>query len=100
MQNQKKTADYFNCDVHTVRMACIQENVPIIRGGTVTKKLNGKKIYMRDLKTHNVIKIFEDQSDAGRWLIQQNITHAQIKSISNILGRAAKGERKTAYGYY
>jgi hypothetical protein len=47
-------------------MACIQENVPIIQGGTVTKKLNGKKIYMRDLKTYNVIKIFEDQSDAGR----------------------------------
>lgn len=100
MQNQKKTADYFNCDTHTVRIACIQENIPIIQGGMVTKKLNGKKIYMRDLKTHNVIKIFEDQSDAGRWLIQQNITQAQVKSISNTIGRAAKGERKTAYGYY
>lgn len=100
LQNQKKTADYFHCDIHTVRVACMQENIPIVKSGMVTKKIYGKKVYMRDLKTKDILKVFDDQSDAGRWLVQQNVTQAQIKHISNSIGKVAKGERKSAYGYY
>lgn len=66
LQNQTETAKYFNCDIHTVKIACIKYNIPIIQRGNVTKKINGKKIYMRDLKTGDILKVFNDQSDAGR----------------------------------
>ena len=78
----------------------MQENIPIVKSGMVTKKIYGKKVYMRDLKTKDILKVFDDQSDAGRWLVQQNVTQAQIKHISNSIGKVAKGERKSAYGYY
>lgn len=45
-----------------------------------------------------LIRQFDSQSDAARWLIEQGI--AQTDSIKNVgcaIGRVANGERKTAY---
>lgn len=100
LHNQKLTADYFNCDVHTVKTACELMHVPTLGIGQVTKKLKGKKVYMCDLKTHEILQEFEDQSEAAKWLINNNITTAQIKNISCLIGRVAQGKRKSAYNYY
>lgn len=55
---------------------------------------------MIDLQTNKILKTFADQSDAARWLIQENkTTITNTQKISYIIGRVARGLRKTAYGY-
>lgn len=98
LQNQKETAEYFNCDIHTVRVACKQYNVPIISNSKQTKKKMGKSVNMFSLND-DFLQTFPDMSDAGRWLINNNITQAKLKHVSTAISRVANGKRKTAYGY-
>ena len=98
LQNQKETADFFNCDAYTVRTACKEYNIDILSGAQISKEKNGKKIQMFS-KDNIFIQEFSDMSDAARWLIENNITTAQIKNISCNIGRVANGKRKSAYSY-
>lgn len=100
LQNLQETAKFFNCDRDTVKRACIEYNIKIKNGTDISKERNGKKIKMCDLQTKNMLKEFNDQSDAARWLIENNITKATIKSISTNIGRVAKGKRKSCYGFF
>ena len=55
---------------------------------------------MRDIKTNIVIKVFENQCEAGRWIQEQGLTKSKdVKKVSYIIGRAVKKERYSAYGY-
>lgn len=100
LQNLQETAKFFNCDRDTVKRACIEYNIKIKNGTDISKERKGKKIKMCDLQTKNTLKEFNDQSDAARWLIENNITKATIKSISTNIGRVAKGKRKSCYGFF
>lgn len=52
-------------------------------------------------KDHNFIAQFDSESDAARWLIQEGIAKTDsIKNVGNALGRAARGQRQTAYKMY
>ena len=98
LQNQKETAEYFECDVHTVRTACKNQNIPLLSSGEVLKKKKGKKVDMLSLKG-NFIRTFSDMTDAAKWLKEQNITTAQTKNISCSIGRAASGKMSYAYNH-
>ena len=55
---------------------------------------------MLDIKTEEIIQVFADQSDAARWLIQEGKTTIKdSQKISYIIGRVARGLRKSAYSY-
>lgn len=100
IQNQTETAKKLNISQDTVRYILKNANVEIIKSGDITKKRDGHAVSMIDIKSKRIIQNFEDQSDAARWLMSQGKTTIKdYKKVSYIIGRAARGLRKTAYGY-
>lgn len=95
LQNQKETAEYFNCDIHTVKIACEQCNVKIISSADQNRKKVPKiKLIEKEL-------IFETLRDAARYLQEQNITtNKSLQSITKNISRVCKGERKSAYKFH
>lgn len=98
LQNQQKTADFFNCDVATVKAACQEYNISIISAQQHAKNTLGKSVNMLSLDGKFLMN-FHDMSDAARWLINQGISTAKVKNIATLIGRVANGKRKTAYNY-
>lgn len=99
LQNQQETAKYFDCDVHTVRVACQEYNISILSSVQASKKINSKKVCMRN-QDGEILQIFDSMSDAGRFLQAEGITMSQIKHISSNIGQAASHSgRLSAYGY-
>lgn len=99
LQNQQETAKYFSCDVHTVRVACREYNIPILSNVQASKKTNSKKVYMKN-QNGEILQVFDSMSDAGRFLRAEGITMSQIKHISHNIGRVAShSDRLSAYGY-
>lgn len=86
-------AKELNCDASVVHKA-------LINSGFDTNKNKllkiGKKVAAYNLN-NELLKTFDSMSDAGRWLVENNITTATIKSISNAIARVASGKRETAY---
>ena len=60
------------------------------RRGKAFRELNGKSIAMCDLKTRNVLEVFEVMADAYKKY------GYQVSAIS----RAASGKQKSSYGYF
>lgn len=98
LQHETKVAAFFGCDRKTVRIACKEYNITIAQCEEQNKKLFGKAVDMID-SNGNTIKHFASMSDAGRYLIESGICKSKPKDASTYIGRAAKGERKTAYGF-
>lgn len=95
LQSQKDTADFFQCDILTVRTACQAYNIPIISSVTQMKKNYGQSVLLIE---ENLI--FDTLGEAALYLQQHNKTTNKSTSsiIKNIAG-VCKGNRKTAYGY-
>jgi group I intron endonuclease len=89
----KKTAQYFSHSEDTISKILREHNIKV-------NYIQHNDIEMRDLKTKELIKTFVNQCEAGRWLQEQGLTSSDnVRGISYIIGRAVKGERKSAYGY-
>lgn len=99
LQNQRKTAEYFNCDILIVRKACIEYNVSILTSTEVNKKRLYNPIEMLD-KNNNILRIFNNQSEAAKFL-QQN-DYSKIKDYTKLswkIGEVCKGIKKTCCGF-
>lgn len=93
LQNQKKTAEFFNCDVETVKTACENQNVKILTSEEVHKKEFGKKVHLIEEDLY-----FDTIREAARFLQEQNITtNSSVGSIAKNISRVCKGERQSAY---
>ena len=68
LQNQKMTAQFFNCDIETVRKACRDYNVSILSPQEVTKKQESKRVVQLDKDTEEIIKIYSGVKEAFRQL--------------------------------
>lgn len=68
LQNQTKTAEYFNCDCYTVRKACKENNIEIKTSQNISKEKVSKKNAQLDKNTLEVIAIYNSISDAFRAL--------------------------------
>lgn len=90
LQNQTETANWFNCNVHTVRIACRECNVPILSNADATIQKMGNQVAMLDKNTEEIIVSFLSERAAERFLQKQP---------SGKIGQVCKGKRKTAYGY-
>lgn len=93
----KEISDILKCDAETVRRAIISAGLNTEEN--MIKKFS-KKVFMCDKKTDEVLMVFDSQSDAGRWLQENNKTKdKRITSLSSHIGEVCKGKRNTAYGY-
>ena len=100
VQNQAKVARILNISPDSVNLILKENNIKILKTSEVNKKRNGHAIAMLDKDTKEIIKTFSDQSDAARWLIKEQKTTIQdSQKVSYIIGRVARGLRKTAYNY-
>lgn len=89
-------AQEFECDTGTVRKALIHSNITNTRSNQYSK--NSKSLEMLN-KNNEVLNTFQKIDDAAQWIIDNNKTTGSLKSVAALIGRAAKKQRKTAYGY-
>ena len=93
----KEIIAFLNCDQKVITNALRSANL-----NSYTNMANqfSKKVRAYD-SNHKLIKEFNSESDAARWLIQKGIAKTDsIKNVGNALGRVARGQRKTAYKMY
>lgn len=99
LKNQKETAEYFNCDILTVRKACKNYNIEILPSYKVSQQKLGKKIRCLD-KNNNTVKNFSSIKDAARWCVEEgfsNETNPKPQGTAQKISLAARGKRKTAF---
>lgn len=89
--SEKETADYFHCDIATVKQACCSQKIRMLNSSEVNKNKYGKKIVMCDMNSGEQIKIFNTIKEAALYLGNLSYSHH--------IGEVANGIRKTAYGY-
>ena len=68
LQNQKETAEYFNCDIHIVRNACRENGIEIKSGQEVSKEKCSKPIAQLNKDTLELIKIYSSSAEVFRAL--------------------------------
>ena len=99
LQNQRLTADYFNCDILVVRKACQEYGIPILSCSEVNKKRLYNPIEMLD-KNDTLLKIFDNQSEAARFLQENHYSNVtDYTKLSYSIGQVCKGIRKTCCGF-
>lgn len=90
----KELADEFGCCTDTICQA--------LRLGGLNPKMNSIKSYSKALgafKNDILIKSFESRMEAVSWLQENGYTKSTNRdNINAAIGRAANGQRKTAYG--
>lgn len=93
LKSLKATSAFFQCDIDTVRTACLNQNIKIISAS----EQNKKKVAMYDLK-NNFICNFNSLIEAYQWLYQNHFTLVKTpKGVTSHISAVCKGKRKTAY---
>lgn len=93
LKTLKATSTFFQCDIDTVRKACLDQNIEIIS----TSEHNKKKVAMYDLK-NNFICNFNSLIEAYQWLYQNHFTLVKTpKGVTSHISAVCKGKRKAAY---
>ena len=95
LQNQKETAEYFNCDVDTIKKACNNYNIKIKTGQQHTKEKYSKKVRMlpEDI-------VFNCLNDAGYYLIEKGIAKSSKENVRGVVKHirdVCNGKNKNAY---
>lgn len=99
LNNCVKTAEILDISSASVRSVLQKNNIKIKNSGEIATELNGKSVIMKDLN-NNIIKIFDTQSEAAKWIQENNKTiNHNSQKVSYAIGRVANGKRNTAYGY-
>lgn len=93
LKTLKATSTFFQCDIETVRKACLDQNIKIISAS----EHNKKKIAMYDLN-NNFICNFNSLIEAYQWLYQNHFTLVKTpRGVTSHISAVCKGKRKTAY---
>lgn len=93
LKTLKATSTFFQCDIETVRKACLDQNIEIISAS----EHNKKKIAMYDLN-NNFICNFNSLIEAYQWLYQNHFTLVKTpRGVTSHISAVCKGKRKTAY---
>lgn len=93
----KEIAEEFECDTDTVRKALINSGIKDTQSNQRLR--NSKSLQMIDKNTGEVLYTFIKIEDAAQWIIDNDKSQGKLRSVGALIGRAAKKERKTAYGY-
>lgn len=93
LQNQKMTAEFFNCDIDTVLRACREKQVKVISSSEVNISQFGKRVHLIEGNL-----FFNSVREAARFLQDENITiNKSVGSIAKNISRVCTGERQSAY---
>lgn len=92
IQNIRKVANKYKCDVKVVSNACRKFNIPVLSSGETTQKEIGLPVQQIDLQTMLIINTFPSACFAA-----QQITGDKTKG-GNIIA-CCRHKQKTAYGY-
>ena len=99
--NERQTADFFNCDIHTVKKACESCGINIIPAAIIQKREYGKKVAQCNKVNHNeVINIFDSLMSAATYMIQNNLTNCKHSTIRTHISEVCRNKRKSAAGFY
>lgn len=92
----KDLAIEFECCEDTISQAIKTAGLNSVQNSNQKKS---RKVIAINPKTKEKIQSFESLSAGAQWLIDNQITSAQLKHIVCSISRAVDGVRKTAYGY-
>lgn len=93
LQNQKKVAEELNIDVGTIRKVLHERKIPINKSPSLKKPV---KQYSKDGQE---LLTFPSCTEGARWLLDQQITQAQLGTVVNKITECANHKRKSAYNY-
>lgn len=100
LQNQRETAQFFDCDIDTVRKACLEHKVKIKSSVESLREKCSKKIQKIDSKNNQVLFVYNSIADAARALVKQGkASDISISGVRSHISAVCKNKRKTAYGY-
>lgn len=102
LKNQSKTAQFFNCDVLTVRHACLECGISIEDSGIVSRRQFGKRVEMLDENSLDVLRTFESLKEAADFLKKigkSKESNIRLRGTCQKIGQCAKGKLSHAYGY-
>ena len=84
----KLTSEKFNCSVDTVRKV-------LNLNGYITDQT----VSVHQIENDTIINTFEKINDAARWILENEKSKADIRSISSKISAVCKNKRKTAFKY-
>lgn len=93
LQNQKEVAKEMGIDESSVRKVLHERNIPINKNPTMKKPV---RQYSKDGKE---LLTFPSCTDGARWLLEQQVTQAQLGTVVNKITECANHKRKSAYNY-
>lgn len=93
LQNQKEVAKEMGIDEGSVRKVLHERNIPINKSPTIKKPV---RQYSKDGKE---LLTFSSCTDGARWLLEQQVTQAQLGTVVNKITECANHKRKSAYNY-
>ena len=90
LKTVEKVAEYFKCDIHTIRTRLHNNNIKIKTGQEHRQKI----VYIPELK-----RCIGNISDTARWLFTQNLTNTtNAELVRKNLSRVISGTRKSYLG--
>lgn len=92
IQNIRRVAELYGCDIKVVSNACKRYNIPILSSGECTQKELGLEVSQIDLDTLKIIQDFPSASNAAIVVFNDKTKSANILAC-------CKKKQKTAYGY-
>ena len=94
----KEVAKLIGCSVDTVYIVAKEFNITIKNKGQ--NNVNTKKqVYQYNKKTKDYLQSFESVQQAAEWLYSKQIIKNLNSGVRGHISEAARGKRKTAYGY-
>lgn len=102
-QSVKETAEYFSCDIDTIRKRLRNNGIHIPSCGNINannRYWKTKQILQFDLNG-KYLQTFSSQSEAAKWIKENNYSKGQEKHIVSNISKNARGleHRKQAYGF-
>ena len=100
LQDMSEVAKINHCHTHSVWDILRKEKINILPSPVVIQTKYGKSVAMLDIKTEEVIRIFDSQISAARYLIEERYSNTQsAASLSSKISLVVRGKRKTCCGF-
>lgn len=101
LQSMQKTAQFFHCDLFTVKTACLNEGVSLLTRKEIAAREKYNKPLVSVSKETGEKSYFFSISEAAHWIVDNN--YAKTKNISSIkqkISLSCQGKRQSAFGFY
>lgn len=98
VQNAVETAKILDIHRDSVVNILKAKEIPIVSSQEISSK-RGKPVGMYDKQTGKLIKTFSNSFDAGRYIISNNLSQANLKSVRYHIAEVCRNRRKSIYGF-